>query len=599
VNAGADFELRPKLDAFERAMLQTVPGMTEEGAKKASAEWEKNFHKQQALKLSGLSDIHKKTGGDIGKTWSDLGKKITTTAGGPVAALGDAIFELVPKAAQASSAMGGVAVAGGAVAAVAVGVVAVGAAVLALADHAAEAEARLEKAGLAAMIPEDSRASIQEYNEATTSLRNSVDLLTVSVGADAAQGVAELATAVSGVVALLTQFRDGADEVRDAIATALPFIEDMEWWVSRAGMAMITLGLSIPAEVLYDHATAAGVAAAADQEAAASALDAAEAYALLGLSVTDDEVKAGEARAKAREVEEARKLAAWQKASEEKQRLQRAEYAAMLEAQNQFEAEKQARAAEWAEMQANTERANTAWVVALANEEADARVAAELRWAEETRKARDEQMAQFQADTDLQIQFATETANNSLDLISTVLDGRIQALSQGNKQERQAARQLAIFQREIATFGIAASTAQAVIKAFALFGPPPSPVGIAAAAAAVTAGGVQAAAVLSQPLPSAFTGLDRVRTGAGGEALHVLHQNEAVVPSDVTAALGPSATRDLVEGRGVQGGGGGGDVVLDGEVVGRVLARKIAAGGALSRAVHGSEPVGYRQPYGG
>ncbi len=115
------------------------------------------------------------------------------------------------------------------------------------------------------------------------------------------------------------------------------------------------------------------------------------------------------------------------------------------------------------------------------------------------------------------------------------------------KDEKEAARKKAKWQRLLfpvtqanALVNVGLSTAEAIIKGFALFGPPPSPAGIAAAAAAGTTGALQAAAILSKrppPMP-AFAGGGTVG-GAGGVDSQVVR----ATPGETM--LNPGQSRNL------------------------------------------------------
>jgi hypothetical protein len=273
---GADFELRPKLDAFEKAMLRDVPGMTAEGAKKARDEWEKGFYKKQAIALAGLNDKVK----DHGKTWQDLGKKISSMVAGPFAELG--------------ASLGALGAAGGAI----VGVAAVGAAVYGLAEAAEAAADRLEKAGLAAHIPKESRDAIEDYKDATDTLRTQVDLLLVSLGTDTGlvQLTTDLAHAATGAAAAFAYLSEhgGAVAARSTqigLTLTAEMLPGLGTLIKLADLA----GLS------FDSLTAYGEGL--DEELHDISISAEDAYAALGMVIDEEERRAGEGRAKDRERE--------------------------------------------------------------------------------------------------------------------------------------------------------------------------------------------------------------------------------------------------------------------------------------------------------
>lgn len=109
-------------------------------------------------------------------------------------------------------------------------------------------------------------------------------------------------------------------------------------------------------------------------------------------------------------------------------------------------------------------------------------------------------------------------------------------------ESEKGARRAAIAEKASAVFSIGVNTAQAIVKAMAIFGPPPSPAGIAGIATAAAVGGVQAGAVFAQPLPQAHTGTPRVGSN-GGEVPYMLTGGEAVIQPAAADTIG----RDLID----------------------------------------------------
>jgi len=98
--------------------------------------------------------------------------------------------------------------------------------------------------------------------------------------------------------------------------------------------------------------------------------------------------------------------------------------------------------------------------------------------------------------------FIGNTASALTSLQSSLVDRNV-------KDEKQAAKKKAKFQRATAVadkiagvIDVGINTAKAIMKGFAIFGPPPSPAGIAASIAAGIQGGIQAAAIAAKPLPA-------------------------------------------------------------------------------------------------
>jgi hypothetical protein len=137
---------------------------------------------------------------------------------------------------------------------------------------------------------------------------------------------------------------------------------------------------------------------------------------------------------------------------------------------------------------------------------ADKRIAlADKVAAEQTRideeaatRAADLATAQREAVTD----YATSAINAAAQIAQAVANGA----AEGSKAQKDAALVAFRIQQAAGIGQVAMDTAGAVTKAMALFGPPPSPAGIAAIAAASAIGLAQAALVAAQPPPSFHTG---------------------------------------------------------------------------------------------
>ena len=169
------------------------------------------------------------------------------------------------------------------------------------------------------------------------------------------------------------------------------------------------------------------------------------------------------------------------------------------------------------------------------------------------------------------------------------------------KDAKKRMKAFVIASRAVAIFDIAVKTAQAVMTALAQLGP----IAGGIAGGIITATGVaQAALVAAEPMPSFFGGTSRIPGGrnSAGEGMVRAHAGEAVLNSRAAGNLG----RDIIDAlnSGLSplqafAGGGSAPVVLDGEVVGMVMARRARRGGEFGLAVRGSNvPVGFRNPFG-
>ncbi len=184
------------------------------------------------------------------------------------------------------------------------------------------------------------------------------------------------------------------------------------------------------------------------------------------------------------------------------------------------------------------------------------------------------------------------------------IDGKIGAEREKLAAARKSARKMAVAQRAGALFGVGVDTLGATMKAFAMFGPPPSPAGIAAAGAAVVAGTAAGIGIAAEPLPSLFRGGGRATasTGMAGDGSYVasLHPRERVLNGRAATALGDEVVSALNEGLAPLAGmsGGGGDVYLGTEQVGRVTAAGMRRAGPMQRAAADAGRDGRRFVFG-
>jgi hypothetical protein len=131
----------------------------------------------------------------------------------------------------------------------------------------------------------------------------------------------------------------------------------------------------------------------------------------------------------------------------------------------------------------------------------------------------------------------------------------------------------------------------ASMKAIAMFGPPPSPPGIAALAAAGITQGASIAMIAAQKPPSFHRG------GSPDEVQATLTRNEAVLsPRGVSAMGGEDGVKAL--NRGERGGSGGSTVVMLNDRVIDVISSRIAArSGVALRTATGADKPGSRSGY--
>lgn len=644
--------VRAQTEAYKRGLME-LAGFTETEASKAAGAFEKTALKKivaDNLKSAELSS----------KAWSEAGKKISETVGGSVGRLGNAVFELIPKAGAASAALGTVATAAvgiGAGVAVASGVAA---AMYGLAEAADRAEARLDKAGRAALVPDDARESIERYRDASEALSVASDVLTVRLGAVAADGLARIE--MSGLGALST-----LDKIATAFDAAGISASGFEGKTARGIAALTTLGAS---EVLirtvgaaYSYMADEGQRAADASQAVADAQAGADRQLQSNIDIWQREAEAEE-RIKADAAKradaliarlEAERTANRKRAADERKRIAAKEAADELKVYqyvgDQILKESQDTIARQSAAQVELQSSMISRLTSDLKASVDAAQSALKDVFEETTREIEKMRAGSRAALDSLIQSGlqgiqlladTQAQAAADDLAQTqqrhqaVVDAlneqrriaaeaaregqgfreaaardeiaklriKKQALEEQAQNERAAAIRMARWQKAAALLAVGVSTAAAIGQAFAMFGPPPSPVGIASAAAATASGAVQAAAIAAKPIPKFYVGSsERVPGNAMGEQQATLHKGEMVLSSAGVDRLGGERVVAAINGlrgdvQGLGGSGGGGPVLLDGVAVGRQMAAQIGRGGALALAVRGGRMVGVVDPYG-
>lgn len=174
------------------------------------------------------------------------------------------------------------------------------------------------------------------------------------------------------------------------------------------------------------------------------------------------------------------------------------------------------------------------------------------------------------------------------------LDADLNRSKEARKQAKRAALQSFREGRALALSGVGFNTAVAVLRAYAMFGPPPSPVGIASAVAAGAAGATQAALIATEKPPQFHTGLDASALGGltpgftrgPDERLATLTTAESVLNGRASDAVGPDAIRDLNQ---TGGAGLGGPVIelnFERRHVDTMVARTLRGGGSARMAIN-------------
>lgn len=174
-------------------------------------------------------------------------------------------------------------------------------------------------------------------------------------------------------------------------------------------------------------------------------------------------------------------------------------------------------------------------------------------------------------------------ASTLADTANNLAEQRIESMGEVQAAGKSEAARMFKTQKALAMVSVAIDGAAAIIKAFAQFGPPPNPLGIAAAAAAGAATAGALAAIGSQRMPIEFP--------TGGIVPSMDHQlisaqpGEAVLNRSAVDRLGPSGVDALNSGR-----AGVGEVVVINRYEHRVfdafMADHLAQGGPLTNALN-------------
>jgi hypothetical protein len=164
------------------------------------------------------------------------------------------------------------------------------------------------------------------------------------------------------------------------------------------------------------------------------------------------------------------------------------------------------------------------------------------------------------------------------------------------RNAKQVAGVMVGLHKAAAIAGVAVNTAEAITKAFAMFGPPPSVAGIAAAAAAGTIGGIQAATIAGTKTNFQGGGIvggqlasdQHVTVGEAGEGY--------LTRNGVRNAGGPQGVADLNA-----GAGGRAPIVVQNVYGHRIfdsfISDNLAGGGPLASRFDQPLPRGYTRTY--
>lgn len=560
-----------------RAELEKLPGWTQDAARKAADGWLRGEQKALAGRAAGL----KAGAEDVGKAWAETGKKISTLVGGPFAKIGEVVFELAPKAGAAAGAFAAVGVAAAGAIAAAAGVAAIAYGLHAVADAGLEAEDRLTKAGKAALIPEEARASLELYREESEALRTEWDVLTATIGGKAASAFRGTTALVSAAKARAEDFavQSGAAKTRteawsDALGKLRVILAATTGLMSEAVIALVKYG---------DEA-----AASAEKHVSASkiALDMAQSEADAEDQLRRDAAKRAEALLK-KQHDDA--VAAYKQHAAERQRIEQRYQDFLADVRKKAVEREASRQADVLDVLVDKLDKQLAIYQEAADrrteiETAQQQAAAEVRAAaiEETIAELDRLESVYTDAAESAKDAWTDMASSSIDILTTVSGAVTAAAENGSKAQKRAARDFAIFVKAATLANVVAQGIQQVAVA-AASAPPPFNIPIAAAAALQAA--ARTASVIATPIPTAFGG----RSRGNQEELVRVHPNEPILNSRATEGLmrllnerlSPLST--LPGALAGAGAGAPAPIYLDRRKVGRVLSGRVG----------GAPPAGY------
>ena len=176
-----------------------------------------------------------------------------------------------------------------------------------------------------------------------------------------------------------------------------------------------------------------------------------------------------------------------------------------------------------------------------------ARLAIETEYFAELKALRDQNTKEEQAAARERVLTQLSVASTLTQSAHDLASARIESMGEVQAAGADEAKRMFKIQKGLAMVGVAIDGAQAVIKAFAQFGPPPSPLGIAAAAAAGIATTASLATIASQQI-------NTVELPTGGIIPSIDHQlisaqpGEAVLNRAAVDRLGPSGVDALNNG---------------------------------------------------
>lgn len=569
-------EFEANLDSMQQTLAQ-IPGMTEKEAREAVRKLRKNFlaaEKASKKAAKAASTAYRKAGGDLDEA-AQATKRLKDESGEAASVLGklksgvsllapelEGAFDAAQKLADGTE---GLAQAGVSTTAI------LGTAGLAAAVGAAAAAFKIMEAQNAAV-----NASLERTRQTTLELSDAYRQLAVIQGKDVAENAgADLLNSLQAqrieLTALIEENRTFADGASDVLI-GLNLMNDAFRELSGRNVELAALESDLRrVEGAIDDArtslkkTNDELKSLAGQEELAALLGVPDAGA-----VAEDPKVAKEREKRDRERRENERKAREEKRREteklereidqivdgyHKQNIDRTQAQgkareklaaiASASARTQMEPE-QALTAAYQDQLAKIDELAQAYPhnLEIQQEATAARLAIETEYYAELKTLRDQNAKEEQdaarERTLTQLSVASQLTQSAYDLASARIDSMEDVQAAGKSE----AKRMFKIQKALAMVGVALDGAQAVIKAFAQFGPPPSPLGIAAAAAAGIATTASLATIAAQqpefPTGGIVPSIDH--------RLIAAQPGEAVLNRAAVDRLGPSGVDALNNG---------------------------------------------------
>ena len=640
----AVLRISAEIEEYKR-ILAKIPGITQKEAKLASTKLANELSKGQVAASNSATKAAKKSA----KAWTDSTgdtkagfesmKQAAEAFGGQVGAAAGVAEKLGRSFLESGKAAGPVGAAFGAVAlglaGVALAGVAVSKALFDVVASADEAIERLEEIEGVDPLPPATIAALESWRQAALGAEASGQRLQVVVAG-------ELANAFEDVVPLIAA---AADSLADFVENAAKVKGTVDEWQGVLRVATGVLSAGTTEAIRYQFAL---------DEIGEGAREAAKG--LKDLSKETEEVVEKQAKildqgprlsdflkfqaAQERALAQARAAAAKQRAADlkaandfiaEEKRLQediKAIEAAAFDAEKvrnavlaaeskaRFDAEKAA-IAEKARLEEEADEARRARLLQSINDaqmlfNAASGFAAELAAAQIQAHADVANRARNRIDTlkeerskSFDGEAAMRTAEEQAAIESTraELKAKVAARRANIQSARESARKAFKASKQLGRADVLVNQGAAVMKAFAIFGPPPSPAGIASAAAAVLQGATQISMINRQKPPQFHQGNVQAFpsfTGGSDEFLAIQRQGESTLSQRATEELGREAI-DSLNKTGISAGKTGGATfvnVLDGRTISRAMQRDAARRGPSGALGNRGGPIGVQDVFG-